>query len=385
MAESIIDRSELTALLSDLVRIPSVNPRMATGTGEGQIARYLIERLRGLGLTPTVTDVQPGRPNVLVRAAGRPGGRHLLFEAHTDTVPPSTGQADPFTPRLDGDRLYGRGACDTKASVAAMLTALQSVLPLPGRAATVTVAFTMGEELGHLGATARVESGFRADGAVVGEPTSLDLVVAHKGAARFKVVVVGRSAHSSNPQEGVNAIGKMAKVIRALEERIVPELALRRHPLVGAPTLSVGRIEGGLQVNIVPDRCSIEIDRRLNPGERWADVHRTLGSLLQDLRTDDPDLQATVEEPFQLLGSMETPADAPILGIAQEATRRIDGEHPIRGVSYGTDAAELSAVGIPCVVLGPGDIAQAHTAAEYVELQQVVKAAGIYREMMLRF
>jgi len=170
-----------------------------------------------------------------------------------------------------------------------------------------------------------------------------------------------------------------------LEERIVPELALRRHPLVGAPTLSVGRIEGGLQVNIVPDRCSIEIDRRLNPGERWADVHRTLGSLLQDLRTDDPDLQATVEEPFQLLGSMETPADAPILGIAQEATRRIDGEHPIRGVSYGTDAAELSAVGIPCVVLGPGDIAQAHTAAEYVELQQVVKAAGIYREMMLRF
>jgi acetylornithine deacetylase len=385
MAASVIDRSDLTALLSDLVRIPSVNPRMGTGTGEAEIARYLIERLRGLGLTPAVTDVQPGRPNVLVTAAGRAGGRHLLFEAHTDTVPPSTGQADPFTPRLDGDRLYGRGACDTKASVAAMVTALQSVLSLPARAATITVAFTMGEEAGHLGAMALVESGFRADGAVVGEPTSLDLVVAHKGAARFKVAVAGRSAHSSNPQEGVNAIGKMAKVILALEERIVPALAQRRHPLVGAPTLSVGRIEGGLQVNIVPDRCSIEIDRRLNPGERWADVHQTLGSLLKDLQAEDPDLQATVEEPFQLLGSMETPADAPILRVAQEAVRRIDGEHPIRGVAYGTDAAELSAVGIPCVVLGPGDIAQAHTATEYVGVQDVVKAAAIYREMMLRF
>jgi succinyl-diaminopimelate desuccinylase len=385
MPEVPIDTTEVTALLADLVRIPSVNPRMGTGTGEGEVARYLGERLQALGLTPAIIPVHPGRPNVLVTAAGRTGGGHLLLEAHTDTVPPSTGQADPFHPRLEGGRLHGRGACDTKASVAAMLAALRSVLSLAERQATVTLAFTVGEELGHEGALALLASGFRADAAVIGEPTGLDVVVAHKGAARFKVVVVGRSAHSANPQEGVNAIGKMARVIRALDERIVPALGRQRHPLVGVPTLSVGRIEGGLQVNIVPDRCSIEIDRRLNPGEDWPAVRETLATLLQELRGEDPDLQVILEEPYQHFGSMETSPDAPVVRVAREAVRRIDGEHPVRGVSYGTDAAEFSAAGIPCVVLGPGDIAQAHTAAEYVEVQQVVKAAAIYREMMLRF
>jgi succinyl-diaminopimelate desuccinylase len=385
MPEVPIDTTEVTALLADLVRIPSVNPRMGTGTGEGEVARYLGERLQALGLTPAIIPVHPGRPNVLVTAAGRTGGGHLLLEAHTDTVPPSTGQADPFHPRLEGGRLHGRGACDTKASVAAMLAALRSVLSLAERQATVTLAFTVGEELGHEGALALLASGFRADAAVIGEPTGLDVVVAHKGAARFKVVVVGRSAHSANPQEGVNAIGKMARVIRALDERIVPALGRQRHPLVGVPTLSVGRIEGGLQVNIVPDRCSIEIDRRLNPGEDWPAVRETLATLLQELRGEDPDLQVILEEPYQHFGSMETSPDAPVVRVAREAVRRIDGEHPVRGVSYGTDAAEFSAAGIPCVVLGPGDIAQAHTASEYVEVQQVVKAAAIYREMMLRF
>ena len=383
MSSDVIDREEVIALLSDLVRIPSVRPPWGAGTGEAEIARYLSERFKALGLTPTVTDVQPGRPNVVVAVPGKAGGQRLLFEAHTDTVPPSTGQVGPFTPRIEGNRLYGRGSCDTKASVAAAFIALASVLPLPERRASVTLAFTMGEELGHDGAKFLAASGLRADGAVIGEPTGLDVVAAHKGALRWKMVTLGKSAHSSNPEKGCNAIVKMATVIRALEERLIPELRRRTHPLLGSPTLSVGRIDGGLQLNVVPDRCTIELDQRILPGETWEDVRRKMEAVLAPVRAADQDIDLVIEDPFQTFGSMEVALDAPIVRLAQEAVRRIDGEHPIRGVAYGTDAAELSAAGIPCVVLGPGDIAQAHTSTEYVEIQQVVKAAAIYREMML--
>lgn len=385
MPGEVIDQKEVIGLLSDLVRIPSVNPQMGGAEGEQAIAGYLTERLRGLGLTPNVTEVQPGRPNVLATIPGAAGGPHLLFEAHMDTVPPSHGQDEPFGPRLRSNRLYGRGSCDTKASVAAMFLALASVLPARERRVAVSVAFTMGEEFGHLGAKHLVASGFRCDAAVVGEPTGLDVVPAHKGILRWKMVTTGRAAHSSNPEEGCNAILKMAAVVRALEEKLIPRLRRRRHPVLGPPTLSVGRIEGGLQVNVVPDRCMVEVDRRLLPGETWATVRNELEEALAPLRAADPDLQLLIQEPYQHLVSLETPGDAPIVRLTREAVRRIDGEHPVRAVAFGTDAALLSAAGIPSVVLGPGDIAQAHTSDEYVEIQQVVKAAAIYREIMLTF
>jgi len=385
MASDAIDRTEVISLLSDLVRIPSVHPSIGSGNGEGEIARYLVSRLYALGLAPLVTEVRPGRPNVVVTIPGQTGGRHLLFEAHTDTVPPSTGQVDPFVPRVQEDRLYGRGSCDTKASVAAVLTALKSALAVRERGASVTVAFTMGEELGHEGAKHLAASGLRADGAIIGEPTGLDVVIAHKGAVRWKMVTEGRSAHSSNPENGCNAILKMAAVIRALEEELIPRFVERQHPLLGPPTLCVGKIEGGLQVNVVPDQCAIELDWRILPGETWDSVRKELETALEPARAQDPELHLVIEAPYQIFAGMETPLDAPIVGLAKEAVRRIAGQHAVRGVAYGTDGAELSCAGIPCVVLGPGNIAQAHTSTEYVEIQQVVKAAAVYRELMLRF
>jgi succinyl-diaminopimelate desuccinylase len=378
-----IEREKAVALLSALVRIPSVNPRLGGGDGEGAAAAFVADHLRGLGLFPEVVEVQPGRPNVLATAPGVPGGRHLLFEAHLDTVSPSHGQVDAFSPRLDGDRLYGRGACDTKASLAAMLLALEAALPAPQRAATVTVAFTMGEELGHEGARHLAASGFRAEGAVVGEPTGLDLIAAHKGVLRWRMTATGVSAHSSAPERGVNAIGGMAALIRAIEDRLLPKLAARRHPLLGSPTLSIGRIAGGTEVNVVPERCTIDLDRRLLPGESWADVQAELVALLAAVRQERPDLTVQIEAPYQETPAMETAPDHPLIRLAEEAVRRIDGAHPVRGVAYCTDASDLALAGIPCVVLGPGHIQQAHTAAEYVDLQQVIKAAAIYRELML--
>ncbi len=378
-----IERAEAIGLLSDLVRIPSVNPRMGGGAGEGALARFLAEYLRSLGVTPVLTEVEPGRPNVLATVPGKSGGKHLLFEAHLDTVSPSHGQVEPFGPRLDGDRLYGRGACDTKGSMAAMLLAAKDVFGLRERGTTVSLAFAMGEENGFDGARHLAASGFRADGAVVGEPTGLDVVAAHKGVVRWRMTTAGKSAHSSTPQAGVNAIGLMARLIQALDERLVPELGRRRHPLLGPPTLSVGRIAGGLEANVVPDRCTIDLDRRMLPGETWTSVRGEMEGLLASLGGEVPDFQVTIEDPYLESQGMETPVDSEIVRVVEEAVRRIDGGHPVRGVAYCTDAACLAAVGIPCVVLGPGHVEQAHTDAEYVDIQQVVKAAAIYRELML--
>lgn len=378
-----IDRTEIVDLLSALVRIPSVNPRMGGGSGEEPLARFVAGRLRAMGVSPAVTEVEPGRPNVVATARGKPGAGHLLFEAHLDTVSPSLGQTDPFVPRLEGDRLYGRGACDTKGSMAAMMVAFASALGCTERDLTVSVAFLMGEEIGHEGARHLATTGFRADGAVIGEPTDLDVIVAHKGVVRWRMTTVGRSAHSATPQDGVNAIGMMARLVRGLETQLVPRLDARRHPLLGSPTLSVGRIAGGREVNVVPDQCTIDVDRRLLPGESWASVRAEIETVVSAVASETPDFSATIEPPYQENGAMETAEDSPIARRAIAAVRRVDGQHHIRGVSYSTDGTWLSAVGIPCVVLGPGRIEQAHTGAEYVDISQVVTAAATYREMML--
>jgi acetylornithine deacetylase len=381
---SMIERKAIVELLSELVRIPSVNPRMAGGAGEQALARSVAERLRGLGLTPEIVEVEADRPNVVATAPGAPGGPHLVFEAHLDTVSPAHDQRDPFVPRLEGDRLFGRGACDTKASMAAMLLAFESVRAVRARRATLTLAFLMGEELGHEGARHLVRSGFRADGAVVGEPTGLQVIVAHKGVLRWRMTALGQAAHSAHPDRGRNAIVAMARIIRALDEELIPRLAERWHPLLGPPTLSIGRIEGGTQVNVVPDRCTIDLDRRVLPGESWADVRAEVEGVLRAPGAGIPEDSLLIEAPYQDNAGMETAPDAPIVRLARDAVRRVDTDRPLGGVPYCTDAAAFAAAGIPCVVLGPGDIAQAHTSAEYVDIPQVIRAAEIYREMMLQ-
>jgi acetylornithine deacetylase len=267
--------------------------------------------------------------------------------------------------------------------MAAMLAAFASAVLAPERVASISVAFLMGEEIGHEGAQHLAASGFRPDEAVIGEPTGLDVVVAHKGVLRWRVTTTGTSAHSANPGAGVNAIGMMARLIRNLETELIPTLGTHRHPLLGSPTLSVGRIAGGREVNVVPDRCTIDVDRRLLPGESWTTVRDELDGLMASIATEVPGFEAIVEPPYQENTAVETDAASPIARLAIEAVRRVDGPHPVRGVSYCTDATYLSAAGVPCVVLGPGHIEQAHTGTEYVDIRQVVKAAAIYREMML--
>jgi acetylornithine deacetylase len=385
-AVKLIDRNELVALLEDLVRIPSVNPAFQPGGDERQLGLYIRSFFERLGLPSETQEVFPGRDNVLVRLEGADPSRTLLLEAHMDTVSVAGMTIEPFTPRQEGDLLYGRGSCDTKAGLAAMMYAMKRLRQEKMKPRTnVVLVGAVDEESGFSGASRLVQSGFRADGAVVSEPTELEVVVAHKGCLRWKIRTAGRAAHSSKVHLGVNAIAKMARSICALEETLGAAYATRQHPLLGPPTWNAGLISGGIQVNTVPDSCTIHIDRRLLPGETGETVYPEFQDVLARLEREDPDFHCEMEAPTLEDPPLETPQESPVVSAASEACRRVLGKSSVVGVPFGTDASKLSRAGIPSIVLGPGSIDQAHTAVEYVSIPQVVQAAAIYAEIMLRF
>jgi succinyl-diaminopimelate desuccinylase len=371
--------------LAELVAINSVNPALPGGVAdaEGRVCAWIGGFCQKHGLEFTTMEVEPGRPNLLIRVPGSDQRRALLFEAHTDVVAVEGYRGDPFTPQIRDGRLYGRGACDDKASLAAMLHA---VLELKRNTPPLTVYLlaSMSEELNATGIWHFVRHGMatlgdvQIAGAVVGEPTNLEIVRAHKGSVRWKIATHGRAAHSSKPQLGVNAIQQMARVIRAIEERVLPRLGERSHPLVGAPTLNIGVIRGGVQVNFVPDECWIELDRRIIPGETQESVMAEFNTLFDELRRDDPQLSVDHLPPVRFDPPLETPADAAIVQAAVRAADATLGRHAIVGAPYGTDASKLALHGVPSIVLGPGSIDQAHTIEEWVELQQVGKAVELY-------
>jgi acetylornithine deacetylase len=381
-----VDRGELVQLLSDLVSIESINPSMkGAKNGEAIIGDYIFDYLKRLGLEVERQMALPGRPNIFGRLAGSDPQRRLLFEAHLDTMPVEGMEIDPFHPKVEEGHLYGRGACDVKASIAAMLLALKIARDQGRPKADLYFLGSVDEEYTFKGILHFLKGRFWAQGAVVGEPTELDVVIAHKGMVRWRIEVTGRAAHSSKPKEGINAITKMARIICRIEDRVQPILSRRSHPLVGPPTLSIGKIQGGIQINIVPDRCVIELDRRLNPGEDPNAVLESFEQLLQEMRGEDPQLQVAMEQPFLVDYPLETKETEEVVQLAKSAISAVLGQAKMKGVPFGTDGSKTARAGIPTIVLGPGSIDQAHTAKEFVEIDQVVKATEIYARMMLGF
>lgn len=367
-------------LLEDLVRIDSVNPAMG-GPGEDAVVTRLGEILRGMGLEVSTPEVVDGRRNLIATLPGTPGAPTLLLEAHLDTVAMPAGGLEP---RLTGDRLIGRGSCDTKGSGAAMVAAIAELARSRDERATVVFAGAVDEEDVMRGSRALVEQLPHVDAAVIGEPTSLEPVRAHNGLTRFTIETAGRSAHTSRAHLGVNAISAMARVVAALDERLLPLLRERSHPLTGPALLTPSVIQGGVAPNIVPDRCQLRIDRRLAPGEDPDAALAEIDALLDGLR-DGGDL-ITRQPPTSLLGAVETPADHALVRLAEASVEAVLGRQ-VRagGVPYGTDASNLSPLGgIDCVVLGPGSIDQAHTDDEWVSLHEVRNAAAIYAQMAWR-
>lgn len=382
---------ETTRLLRDLVALPSVNPMGRPLAGdhlyEGRVSAYLADFFRQLGVPHFAQPVaEPGRTNVVAWYDGPAPEKVVVFEVHQDTVPTDHMTIDPFGAVIDGGRLYGRGACDVKAGMAAMLHAFASVVrdkaPIPAR---VVMACTVDEEFTFLGVQELVRSGWLCEPglpveAIVAEPTGLHIVDAHKGVVRWAVETAGRSCHSSRPDRGENAIYRMGPVLAGVEE-YARALQATTHPRLGPATLSVGLIGGGTSVNTVPDRCAIEIDRRLLPGEVPEEACRDLDGYLRGrLGPDYPFVTRPPGLQMPALGNGLSAALTRGLGAAIDA---VVGRHEVHAVPYGTDASTFAGAGIPAVVFGPGDIHKAHTVDESVPLGEVEQAAAVLRRYLL--
>jgi acetylornithine deacetylase len=311
-----------------------------------------------------------------------------MFEAHQDTVPVDGMTIEPFKPAVRDGKLFGRGACDIKGGMTAMLGAfVRLAAEHPTDMPTLLMACTVNEEFGYSGACALTEhwtipgSIFprRPDVAVVAEPTELQVVVAHKGVARWRCRAHGRAAHSSQPHLGTNAIFKMARVLAALERyqlEVAPQL--KSHPLCGAPTLSVGMISGGLSVNTVPDWCTIDIDRRVLPGEVPAEARAHIIDFVTAQTGGDPAIEHEV--PYLIGGGLSDANNGPLAERMVAAAREAGIDSRAIGVPYGTNASTISGAGVPSIVFGPGSIDQAHTADEWLALDQLERASeALYR------
>jgi acetylornithine deacetylase/succinyl-diaminopimelate desuccinylase-like protein len=371
--------------LEDLIRIQSVNPFFGDDArGEREVADYVEQRCREVGLEVYRQTVFPGRENVIAELrVGRPESA-LLFEAHMDTV--SLGSMDnPLEPNYVDGRLYGRGACDTKGSLAAMLYAMEECARNPEQMSSdVILCASVDEERAFKGVLAFLDSDVSVAGAVVGEPTDLGIVVAHKGCARFRLKTHGKAAHTSVPHEGDNAIYQMTEVLRVIKEDIEDDLAVLDHPLVGPATIVVATVRGGTQINIVPEECEIEVDRRVIPGEDAREVLEGIKSTLREsLRGSGVDFGI---EDLLLDWALDTSPESAVVRRAQRVASELGLDDTLRGVAYGSDASKLQQLkGVPSIVFGPGSIAQAHSREEWVPVRDVERAAEFYVEMARSF
>jgi succinyl-diaminopimelate desuccinylase len=385
-----IDASEVVRLASDLIAIES---HSATPGREAAIGSFLVEWFLSRGVDAKLVPALDGRPNVVARVDLGGPGPALLLNGHLDTVPAGD-MKDAFTPRIEDGVLWGRGACDMKSAVAAMCgvmaaTARQlrdrSLATARAResgllAGTLIFGGTVDEETGSLGVKRLVESGLKADYAVVGEPTCLRTAIAHKGACFIRIGLVGRGAHGSCPEKGVSAASHGARILTALEDELRPRLAKRTYALLGASTVSVGRICGGTEPNIVAERCELYVDRRTLPGEidALAEVRALVASIcdrVDGLSYEIVEMDRTSVVPHVALG---TPPDSKLVKACAAACRDVGVPAEPVGVAYWTDGAHLAASGIETVILGPGDIAYAHGPNDHVQIADLLKARGIY-------
>lgn len=379
---------ELIDLLTRLVAIPSVNPACTEDpaiAGEGRLADFLVDRLEQLGFRTAWYGRETGRPNFVASYGPEAPKRTLLFESHLDTVGVAGMARPPFEALVEGGRLYARGACDTKGPMAAALHAFAGGgLEALARAGwRLLFAGAMGEENGNVGAARLAKQGVGADQAIVLEPTELAVIHAHKGALWFEVEVRGMAAHGSNPEHGVNAVFAMADVIRFLQEQIRKDQAERRNPLLGAPSLSVGLIRGGSSVNVVPDRCVIQVDRRTLPEEDHERIIERVREGLVQLEKDGRIVSHDVRvmkggAPFQ------TSARSGLVEALLQACRDAGVAPKTAGAAWHSDAGPLSATCREIVVFGPGSIQQAHTADEYIDLDSLQAGCEVIRRLLRR-
>mgnify|MGYP000474400409 CR=1 FL=1 len=363
--------SSLDRLLWELVEIPSINPSLeckyADFTGEERIAQFLEGKANSSGIEYRRMKVLPGRQNLVIRL--KPSGKiknKVMLTPHMDVVPATP---DAFIPKIKNGCLFGRGACDTKGSIASFFHAFLRLAKERNRPKNTEIIFVglVDEEFGQAGSRTLAQKGPKANLAIAGEPTNLKVVSAHKGNLWIRLSTQGKAAHGSTPQYGRNAINGMSPILDTLTNEYPKLLSDRKHPLLGSPTISVGKIRGGSQPNVVPDSCEIDIDRRTIPGETDESVKKEMKNLFRKLKIKSPEFSATRSVPCPPLDT------DPSLPIVQSFLKASNRRRTI-GVPYFTDASPISMGGTPALVYGPGNIAQAHSKNEWVSLEEVEKA-----------
>ncbi len=358
--------------LRDFIAIPSVNPMgrsdiPAAIAGERRYAEHLFAAFRKRGFDTAIVG-DPDRPSVIAEVRAQGARETVMIASHLDTVPIDHMEIDPFDPRIQGERLYGRGACDTKAGMATLLAAVDRVLErgklrrnllLVGEADEELTSHGVADVLAHLGTKT-------PDWAIATEPTELHVVSHHKGVALATLRARGRAVHSSRPAEGRNAIVELARAVLALDA-LGSELGERPDPELGPGTCSIGMIRGGHSPNIVPDEAHLTLDRRLLPGEDASSFRTELESALANHGVRNVEIEdCHVEKP-----PLATPHDTPAVHACMRTLRSAGLPADPATAAFGTDAGLFAERGIPGVVWGPGSIAQAHTSSEYIELAQV--------------
>ena len=380
----VIDRRYLIDTLTGLVHINSINPTLVPGgAGESEIAAYTADSMTAIGLEVSVHESEPGRPSVAGILRGRGGGRSLMLNAHYDTVGVD-GMTDPFSAAIRDGRLYGRGAYDMKGSLAACMSAAKSLIDagiiLDG---DLVVAAVADEEYASLGTNELIRH-YPVSGAIVTEPTGLDICLAHKGFIWLEVETIGRAAHGSRYDLGLDAnmlmgrfLGELDKLEKALRAR--PE-----HPLVGPPTLHAAMIKGGSELSAYAASCHLQIERRTIPGETESQVVEEIQAIVDELTAADPDFRARVES-FFVRDPFEVSSEASLVQVLSESATRILNQPPAMvGQMPWMDSALLASAGVETVVFGPSG-AGAHAHEEWVEVESAVKLAEILAEVAVAY
>jgi len=385
-----MDEKGIVELLQKMVRAPSHPgiPRQEEAT-----IFALRDYLALHGIPSRLSDVRDGRPNLIATLESKKPGRHLLLNGHTDTVPPNAGSpADPFSAAIHDGRMFGRGTVDMKGALAAMAGALVEIRENGGLdAGRATLAAVIDEELESLGTEALIHSGFKADGAIVGEATGNRVAIGHKGLEWLEARFFGRAVHGSVREEGIDAIAAAAHFVSLIESELIPEFARRPDPLLGPSAINVGTIHGGQQPSMVAAECKVQVDRRWVSTETIDEVFAGLEALLAKVRAARPGLRTELARmpegmATMLHGPLVIDAGHPLVRAAQEAIKASGGDSsPITFPAW-TDGALLSReAGIPTVIWGPGDLKLAHSAEESVAVEEILLAARLYASAARRF
>ena len=367
--------SAVVELTSQLVGIESINPDVVEGgAGELALARFVAEWCERAGLETTLADLAPGRANVVAVARGSGGGRSLMLNAHMDTVGVA-GMSDPFEPRLENGRLYGRGAQDMKGSLAACMLATVEAARR-GLRGDVILTAVADEEFASIG-TQAVAASLQADAAIVTEPTEMRVAIAHRGFVHLEIEVHGRAAHGSRPDLGIDAIAKTGRILVGIEELDTHLRDDPTHPYLGSGSIHASLIEGGQEFSSYPARCLLQGERRTIPGETRELAERELREIVARAGEGDPDFSADVRAPISR-DPFEVAEDAEIVdAVRRNATAVLGATPETVGVSFWADSALLAAAGIPTVVFGPIG-AGLHTEVEWVDVESLEQCVEIY-------